>query len=181
MLRTDGTWQRARSIHTNHNTYSCSWAEMNTIYSSLQVCSVIRFFLVASSPQTGLLSQIVRRIAHRTLVSNSRTIPCENVLCGFVVFICQCPCCPNHACGPFFALALGRAKEAAKEAWLFFLEVSFEILVIIQLRGGHLSLFRPWYSRLVGVQAVCDKGMAMKKQVPVRTNKERARVAPYVS
>jgi hypothetical protein len=56
-------------------------------------------------------------------------------------------------------LALGRAEEAAKEARLFFLHVHLEILVIIQLCGGHLCLFRLGRCRLVGVQAV-------RKRVP---------------
>ena len=57
----------------------------------------------------------------------------------------------------FLLLALSRAKEATKEARFFFLQVHLQILVVIQLYGGHLSMFRLRRCRLGGVQALRDE------------------------
>jgi hypothetical protein len=70
-------------------------------------------------------------------------------------------------------LTLGRAKEAAKEARLLFLEVDFKIFVIIQLCGGHLSLFRLRRCRLVGVQAVRDESHSLEKKLKKRTERRQ--------
>ena len=67
---------------------------------------------------------------------------------------------PPLPAGPlrFLLLALGRAREAAKEARSFFLEVDLQILVIIQRCGDHLALFtRLGRRRLISVQALRDK------------------------
>ena len=75
-------------------------------------------------------------------------------------------------------LALGRTKEATKEARFLFLEVDIEILVVIQLRGRHLSWFRLGCCRFVGVQAVRHESHGLEKNE--RMIREKARGAPYV-
>ena len=71
--------------------------------------------------------------------------------------------CRLRALLRFLLLALGRAKEAAKEARLFFLHVHLQILVIIQLCGSQLSLFRLRRCRLLGVQAIRDECHGLAK------------------
>ena len=61
-------------------------------------------------------------------------------------------------------LALGQAKEAAKETRFFCLQVHLQILVIIHLRGSQLSLFGFGRCKLVGIQAVRDDAMALKME-----------------
>jgi hypothetical protein len=51
-------------------------------------------------------------------------------------------------------LGLGRTEEATKEARLFLLGVNFEVLVVIQLRGGHLSGFGLGGRGFVRIQAI---------------------------
>ena len=76
-------------------------------------------------------------------------------------------------------LALGRTKEAAKEARFLLLDVDFKILVIIQLRGGQLSSFiRLRRRRFVGVEAVRHKSHGLEKNE--KTKGEKVRGAPYV-
>jgi hypothetical protein len=60
-------------------------------------------------------------------------------------------------------LALGRAEEATKEARFFFLHVHLEILVVVQLCGGQLSLFGLGCCGLIGVQAVRDECHSLEK------------------
>ena len=60
-------------------------------------------------------------------------------------------------------LALGRSKEAAKEARFCFLHVHLQILVIIQLCGSQLSSFGLGRTKLVGVQAVRDECHGLAK------------------